>query len=187
MVPTHPQNSEPQYLTVTEAAAYLRAGRRTIIYYIRRGKLREGVDYKKDVGKTSPFIYRIAKPALDRLAQERENQITEHLTPPSEAGQLPLTTTLKTEPEPPLASEPSRQQTILHKVRVEAAKWKTRYESEREWRSSLERQNRGLTDRVTGAALDVGASRQQIENLQEKIRLLTAGKGTESPHPDAEK
>jgi len=162
------EKHEPGWLTARDAAAYLNVGRRTIVYYIRTGKLKEGQDYKKDIGRTSTFIYRIAQPALDRLVVEKEKQVAEHVVPgPDQPSEF------SPQPDRP-AAQPAISPAVFENVKREAAEWKiesrtwqTRYQKENEWRTTLQSEQKEMRETMKQALLVAGASKYELLKLLE--------------------
>ena len=60
-------------------------------------------------------------------------------------------------------------------IRAEAAKWKAKYETEREWRMREHEERKEAEKRLSSAVFQLGTADQQIKSLEQKIRLLGSG------------
>lgn len=171
--PQH-DKGEPGYFTVTEAAAYLNVDRRTILYFIKRGKLKAGEDYKKDLdSKYSTFIYRIAKPAIFRLAQDTEDHVGRLLhDPPVSPTPEPLQPPPPPKQSPPTTTPTESSPTKADLIQAEAGKWKGQYLIEREWRQDLQKHNTDLSTNNGELWNLLHHAEKQIESLEQKLKLL---------------
>lgn len=125
-----------------------------------------------------------------RISQEsielfiRENKIRPVMSRQDSTGLDNVQTSLDRKPEmsshvqtsPDQSSFMEKVQEKLSFIRSEAAKWKAKWEQEREWKAKEMQERVDAQKQLNSVAFQLGTAQQEIKTLENKMKLLEAGK-----------
>ena len=170
---------EPQYLTAETVAARLGVTVRSVARYCEAG-----VRASRTKVHDSRSLVCIKERKTDRTGErwlvqptsvERfigENKVVATGLDTSRRVESSVETGLDSTPK---VSSPVQTDSIFSFIRAEAAKWKAKWETEREWRMKEREERLAAQKGMQSVAFQLGRAREEIIQLEQKMRLLSSG------------
>jgi len=70
--------------------------------------------------------------------------------------------------------------TVIEKVKSEAASWKAKWQIEREWRQETCKEKEELAKNYSNIVYQLGTAKEETNTLKEQVKLLSAPRSVES-------
>lgn len=170
---------EPQYLTAETIAARLGVTVRSVARYCEAGvrasrtkvhDSRSLVCVKEKKTDRTGERWLVQPTSVERFISE--NKIVATGLDTSRRVESSVETGLDSTPK---VSSPVQTDSIFSFIRAEAAKWKAKWETEREWRMKEREERLAAQKTIQSVAFQLGRAREEIVQLEQKFRLLSSG------------